>query len=466
METVNALMLAVVGHTNTGKTSLMRTLLHDSQFGEVDSRPSTTREVTSIDVDADGQLLLRLFDTPGLEAGSDLYEHLVKSESSFRHDGPAQVRHFLNTMAAAQQFEQESKVLRQLLKCHAALYVIDVRDPVLPKYQDELSVLARCGKPILPILNFTAQKPNNVNEWKLALTKVNLHAHIEFDAVSPPEGGEAILFNRLSAIVPGFQHQLEQLAEYRTQQRAHRLNTGLTQIAELLVDVAAFHERVKADVDDAQLKPIVEHMQNLVKRRERNCVTEMLALYAFRLEHVRLQQLRLNDGTWKDDLFELETLKEFGVKTGVGVGSGAAIGAGIDLMVGGMSLGAGTALGAAIGGVWQGWNHYGKKLLGHFKGERELIVDDEILKLLTLRQMNLLQQLATRGHGSQDLLLVTQSSKLREQFLRALSGRLKLARRHPQWSSLNQRSFVRDAQRQDCVRDVTELCRGFWSQAN
>lgn len=465
MESINALMLAVVGHTNTGKTSLMRTLLHDSQFGEVDSRPSTTREVTSIDVEADGQTLIRLFDTPGLEAGSDLYEHLVQSESNFRHDGPAQVRHFLNTMAAGHAFEQESKVLRQLLKCHAALYVIDVRDPVLPKYQDELSVLARCGKPILPILNFTGQKPNHVNEWKLALTKVNLHAYIEFDAVSPPDGGESILFTRLSAIVTGFNQQLEQLARYRQQQREQRLDTGLSQIAELLVDVAAFHEQVKADTDEAQLKPIIESMQNLVKRRERNCVTEMLALYAFRLEHVRLQQLRLNDGQWKDDLFEINTLKEFGMKTSVGLGSGAAIGAGFDLMVGGASLGAGTAIGAAIGGVWQGWTHYGKKLVGHLKGERELIVDDEILKLLTLRQMNLLQQLATRGHGSQALLMVTQSSKLREQFLRALSTRLKLARRNPQWSSLNQRSFVRDAQRQACVRDVTELCRGFWSQS-
>src|SRR5690554_4224748 len=296
MDSVNALMLAVVGHTNTGKTSLMRTLLHDSQFGEVDSRPSTTREVTSIDVDANGQVLMRLFDTPGLEAGSDLYDHLVQSESSFRHDGPAQVRHFLNTMAAAHDFEQESKVLRQLLKCHAALYVIDVRDPVLPKYQDELSVLARCGKPILPILNFTAKKPNNVNEWKLALTKVNLHAHIEFDAVSPPEGGESILLNRLGAIVPGFHEQLQQLALYRQAQRQQRLDTGLTQIVELLVDVAAFHERVVPQTAENELKLIIENMQNLVKRRERNCVTEMLALYAFRIEHVRLQQLRVSDG--------------------------------------------------------------------------------------------------------------------------------------------------------------------------
>ena len=39
------LKLAVVGHTNTGKTSLLRTLTHDTGFGEVSARPSATRHV-------------------------------------------------------------------------------------------------------------------------------------------------------------------------------------------------------------------------------------------------------------------------------------------------------------------------------------------------------------------------------------------------------------------------------------
>ncbi|WP_200870248.1 GTPase, partial [Pseudomonas aeruginosa] len=39
------LILAVVGHTNTGKTSLLRTLTRDRGFGEVSHRPSTTRHV-------------------------------------------------------------------------------------------------------------------------------------------------------------------------------------------------------------------------------------------------------------------------------------------------------------------------------------------------------------------------------------------------------------------------------------
>lgn len=37
--------VAVVGHTNAGKTSLMRTLLRDSHFGNVANTAGTTRHV-------------------------------------------------------------------------------------------------------------------------------------------------------------------------------------------------------------------------------------------------------------------------------------------------------------------------------------------------------------------------------------------------------------------------------------
>ena len=39
------LKLVLVGHTNVGKTSLLRTLTRDVEFGEVSPRASTTRHV-------------------------------------------------------------------------------------------------------------------------------------------------------------------------------------------------------------------------------------------------------------------------------------------------------------------------------------------------------------------------------------------------------------------------------------
>ena len=74
--------VAVVGHTNTGKTSLLRTLARDARFGEVDDRPGTTREVRSIDLLAEEGPVLQLFDTPGLEDAVALTEHLAPGASA------------------------------------------------------------------------------------------------------------------------------------------------------------------------------------------------------------------------------------------------------------------------------------------------------------------------------------------------------------------------------------------------
>ncbi|MDZ4356934.1 MAG: GTPase domain-containing protein, partial [Variovorax sp.] len=69
--------IAVVGHTNAGKTSLLRTLTRRVSFGEVSQRPGTTRHVESVDLEVNGQPAVRFFDTPGLEDAVALREHLA-----------------------------------------------------------------------------------------------------------------------------------------------------------------------------------------------------------------------------------------------------------------------------------------------------------------------------------------------------------------------------------------------------
>ena len=64
---INTLILAVVGHTNVGKTSLLRTLLKDSYFGEVSHHPSTTKHVEGAKLLVEDKTLLEFYDTPGLE---------------------------------------------------------------------------------------------------------------------------------------------------------------------------------------------------------------------------------------------------------------------------------------------------------------------------------------------------------------------------------------------------------------
>src|SRR3546814_19401051 len=74
----HALTLAVVGHTNTGKTSLLRTLTRNPGFGDIDDQPGTTRHVEGARLLIDGRAVRELFDTPGLEPSMALLEYLAQ----------------------------------------------------------------------------------------------------------------------------------------------------------------------------------------------------------------------------------------------------------------------------------------------------------------------------------------------------------------------------------------------------
>lgn len=445
-----ALKIVVVGHTNVGKTSLLRTLTRDVDFGEVSHRPSTTRHVEGARLAVDGEALLELYDTPGLEDAIALRDYLdALAAPGERLDGPERIRRFLAGGEARGRFEQEAKVLRQLLVCDAGLYVIDAREPVLAKYRDELAVLADGGKPLLPVLNFVAAEHHREADWRAALARLGLHALVRFDSVAPPLDGERRLYESLALLLEHARPALERLIADHQAQRLARRAAGARLIAELLVDAAACRRLV--DGDAAALAAAVQRLRDELRVREQRCVEALLELYAFRRDDAEAGALPLLDGRWGDDLFHPETLKQLGVKVGGGMAAGAAAGAGIDLMVGGLSLGAATVLGALAGGAWQSLRNYGERLKGKLTGQRELTADDAVLRLLALRQRQLLAALEGRGHAAPQRIRL---EKPQEQAWRAgkLPDTLQRARAHPQWSNLNDGARPQQAERQAAIR--------------
>jgi hypothetical protein len=442
----NLLKLAVVGHTNVGKTSLLRTLTRDVDFGEVSHRPSTTRHVEGARLSVDGQPLLELYDTPGLEDAIALLDYLEQLQRpGERLDGPAKLSRFLASNEARQRFEQEAKVLRQLLASDAGLYLIDAREPVLAKYRDELAVLASCGKPLLPVLNFVAASPQQVDTWRSALARLGLHALVRFDTVAPPQDGERQLYASLALLLESHTPQLQHLIADQQAQAEARRHSGQRLISELLIDCAACRRSVASE--PALEQAAISALQQAIRGREQRCVEALLRLYAFRADDATPAQLPLLDGRWGDDLFNPETLKQLGIKLGSGMAAGAAAGAGIDLLLGGLTLGAAAALGALLGGGTQTLRNYGARLKGRLKGRRELSLDDAVLQLLALRQQCLLQALAVRGHAA--IAALNLSAPQDHNWRQGPPAQaLRKARAHPEWSALNPHAELQQAQRQ------------------
>lgn len=445
-----ALHIAVVGHTNVGKTSLLRTLLRDVDFGEVSHRPSTTRHVEGAALRVGGEPLLVLHDTPGLEDGIGLRDELMRLAQSpittaaatgERLDGPACIEAFLGSTQARGRYEQEAKVLRQLLAVQAGFYVIDVREPVLPKYRDELAVLAMVGKPLLPVFNFVRDQATHEASWREVLARVGLHAAVRFDSVTPPVDGEQRLYGSLAVLLETARPQLERLQAELAGQARERRDQAAHLVAELLVDVAA--ARRLAASDESALQAAVASLHEAVREREQRCTQALLALYAFRRGDAVAPGFPSFEGVWGDDLFNAETLRQFGVRLGGGMAAGAAVGAGVDVMLAGLSLGTAALVGALAGGAWQTVRGYGERWWGRVQGERVLRVDEAVLRLLVLRQRLLLRALESRGHAAQDVVAIDAGAAGPSASATPWpGGRLPVpldkARAHASWSALNE----------------------------
>ena len=448
------LQIAVVGHTNVGKTSLLRTLIRDVNFGEVEDMPGTTRQVQGAHIMLGTQTALLLFDTPGIEDSIGLLDYLEKlSGHSQRLDGPDRIRLFLESPEASALYEQEARVLHKLLSCHAGLYVVDVREPVLAKHRDELAILSSCARPLLPILNFVASDTARTQEWRDALARVGLHSSLAFDSMSPPLDGEEKLYQALSLLLSPYEHILLELQEQSSRQREARHASSINLIASMLLDVAALRMRTSIETDTLAKKIALQ--QSRVREREQACVNALLSLFQFRRDDYLSSPLPLNEGRWELDLFSPQALQHFGVHVSMGIAAGAAAGATVDVLSAGLSLGTGMAIGAIAGGAWKAIDRWGDRVLGKMRGFRELTVDQSILQMLALRQIQLLNRLEHRGHAALTPLRLEQAPHLSLDNP-TLTKMMTLARAHPDWSSIGD-DFNDSPARQ---RAIESLARG------
>lgn len=434
--TLPILKIAVIGHTNTGKTSLMRTLMRDVNFGQISNRPSTTRHVEGTTLLVDGEPLVELYDTPGLEDSIGLLEYLETRRTDRYTDWIKVLQQFLNSSAAHGEFEQEAKVIRQILVSDVALYVIDARDRVMGKHRDELEILGYTTKPVVPVLNFVASSQARTTQWREHLARVNMHAVVEFDTVVLNEQGEQRLFEKMQTLLDHFHDTLEVVIADRIRQRVALIQASADLLADLLIDVAAY--KVTVPIEAQQEEAIMESLKQAVREREQQCVDALLELFRFRLDDYAASELPIEDGQWGLDLFNPQSMRQFGIRAGGGAAAGGMAGLAIDAMTGGMTLGAAAALGATIGALLSSSRTHGRRLADRIRGFTELRVSDATLRLLAVRQIELVQALLRRGHASQERIrLNAKAGKVKQEWIKQkLPSALGRAKVNPHWSRL------------------------------
>ena len=304
-----SLKIAVVGHTNAGKTSFLRTLLRNRELGAVSAMPSTTREVTCYTIVPSSQVHLQFIDTPGLEESTELYRYITRDvPKQLKHDGPKQLEYVLEEPQFVSRFDQEAKVLRQLLKSDAALVVIDTRANLLEKFLDELYILKLAGIPLVLILNFSTNE-QDIARWEQGLRSASVHNLVAFDNVHTPFSAEENLFEQLSSVMPRYKSVFAAELKNRAEARLNRKREALYLLSNLLIDVAT----AARIADKSQESEVRAELQARVTQAEMDCMRKVLAVFGFTPNDTRLEQLPMSGGYWQDGLFDTETWQRFGI---------------------------------------------------------------------------------------------------------------------------------------------------------
>ncbi|AEP35825.1 DUF3482 domain-containing protein [Taylorella asinigenitalis] len=439
------LKLAVVGHTNTGKTSLMRTLLEDKSFGEVDDMPGTSKGLEAAVIPLNGHEIT-LIDTPGFEDSEGLRDYLeqLQSYEDTRISNLELIRKFLKSPESTRRYAQEARVLKQLTESTAGLYVIDIRDHIMSKHRDELYIMSLCGRPLIAILNFMHSENNYLEQWKEALSENNIHLSIEFDTVAPAIDGVEMLYKKLAIVLSDYDEPLKQLAERINKQRKSRKKGALTLLAEMLIDVASY--KVPSKTDEESVRENWEIVQNNVREREHKFNVDVLKHYRFTEEDYPRKMIPIEGERWGSDLFEPSALRDVGIHVGSGFAAGAMTGMALDVLTAGLSLGTAALFGGILGSVAGGAAKVGNRLKAKYLGYQELSVDDNVVRLMAVRGLLLIAALDRRGHASMTpIALPTEYKKM---WINAMPEEISTARGHPEWSSIGGRSKTNEAKRE------------------
>ena len=444
---MQTLSLAVVGHTNTGKTSLMRTLLRDSRFGEVKNAAATTRHVAQAALGDGVETWLYLHDTPGLEDAGGVLDWLEENTSP-QHEGIERLQQFLDSPAAQNEWAQEAKVLRQVLASDAALYVVDAREDVLPKYKDELTVLSWCAKPVMPVFNFIHGQ--NMDEWQTLLARRSLHVSSRFDTVAFDFSGEMVLWQQLATLL-GQPPALSALMAFRQQEWQQLERQAYVLVAQFLLDAAAC---VRQFEDKSRAQAVLDEMQAAVAAHESSLHQQLFALYRFYYSDADIQGQQVLRA-FRQNPFDAELLKDYGIRTGKAAATGALLGLGVDALTLGTSLGLGATIGGVLGGLAGNW----QVLYDKIQGIETLMIDNATLTLLAARSLHLLQTLKSRGHAATNSVVLQDKVALPWK-ADALPKVLQQARLQPKWSALNPSYEPQSRKRQEAVEALAARLAG------
>ena len=141
----------VVGRVNKGKSSIVATLAEEETI-PISEEPGTTQETRGYTVEAEGQVLFTLVDTPGFQDAPAALEQIRRHRRDASVSDAA-VKAFVDTYKNSREFQEETRLLAPILGGGRILYVVDGTVPYSSDYEAEMEILRWTGRPRMALVN-------------------------------------------------------------------------------------------------------------------------------------------------------------------------------------------------------------------------------------------------------------------------------------------------------------------------
>jgi len=351
----NTPVLAVVGHPNKGKSSIVATLAHDLSV-RIAREPGTTSRARHYPMKVDGRVLYELVDTPGFQRARRALAWMREHETTAAHHAQV-VRRFIEEHAPSGEFEDECALLTPVVQGAGVLYVVDGSKPYGPEYEPEMEILRWTGRPRMALVNPIGDA-DHIEEWRAALKQYFDIVRV-FNAMSANFIKQVELLRAFGQLDESWKGRFDEAVRALETDRRERHQLAARTMAQTIVDMVelAISQAVAKDTDSTRAERKLEQRYldalRKIENRGRQAVERIY-------DHSGVNRREAAFEFIEQDLFAEESWQLWGLTPAqlalTGALGGAAAGGGIDLAVGGASLMLASIIGAGVGATaaWLG----------------------------------------------------------------------------------------------------------------
>lgn len=340
--------IAIIGHPNEGKSSVLSTLAEDDSV-RISPYPGETTVCRTFPVTIDAREILRFTDTPGFQSPGKVLAKLQTLEGT----SSERLNQLVDYCQASPELAEDHQLLIPIARGAAIIYVVNGARPIRGVDRDEMEIIRLIGKPRMAIINSKKDDSLHVAKWKDELAR-HFNSIRLFNAHRATYPERIRLLEALVSIDQDWHKTMSEVVTTIKKDWDNRTQTTAYVITSLLADSLSLKvsAELKNVVDEKEVREkLTGTYTNKIAKLEAQAHTQIRGLFNHNLYNYQLPPYSIlheeifSEKTWQ---FMGLTKRQFMLLGGIG---GGAIGAGFDVAALGHGLGLFTALGTLGGAI-------------------------------------------------------------------------------------------------------------------